>query len=70
DLDKAIEAAAKDFQHDSSWRKVDPAARAQLIYKLANLLPRVVDYLAVKIVELAKKRIIGNPFDSTTEQGP
>ncbi|CAF1573572.1 unnamed protein product, partial [Rotaria sordida] len=119
DLDKAIEAAEKDFQYDSPWRKLDPAARGQLIHKLADLLPRVVDYLSAgfppgiinsvlvdvaartahravfthagqvcfaasrifvhstlhdafvsKSVELAKKRIIGDPFDSTTERGP
>ncbi|CAF1380891.1 unnamed protein product [Rotaria sordida] len=37
------------FQYDSPWRKLDPAARAQLIHKLADLLSRVVDYLAVKM---------------------
>ncbi|CAF1469059.1 unnamed protein product, partial [Rotaria sordida] len=142
DLDKTIEAAEKDFQYYSPWRKLDPAARAQLIRKLADLLLRVVDYLAVKIftlsiihhlstieiysntksiiwagflpdivnidvpvrtahravfthagqlcfaasrifvhstlhdafvsksVELTKKRIVDDPFNSTTEQGP
>ncbi|CAF1437269.1 unnamed protein product [Rotaria sordida] len=44
DIDKTIEAAEKSFQYDSPWRKLDSAARAQLIHKLANLLPRVVDY--------------------------
>ncbi|CAF1115098.1 unnamed protein product [Rotaria sordida] len=73
DPDKAIEAAEKGFQCDSPWRKSDPAARAQLICKLADLLLHVVGYLAVKmftLVELAKKRIVGDPFDLTTEQGP
>ncbi|CAF1358223.1 unnamed protein product [Rotaria sordida] len=119
DPDKVIEAAEKGFQYDSPWRKLDPAAHAQLIHKLADLLLRVVDYLAAgfppgiinsvlvdvpartahravfthagqvcfaasrifvhstlhdafvsKSVELAKKRIVGDPFDSTTEQGP
>ncbi|CAF4258770.1 unnamed protein product, partial [Rotaria sordida] len=46
DLDKAIEAAEKGFQYDSPWRTSDPAARAQLICKFADLLLRVVDYLA------------------------
>ncbi|CAF4362514.1 unnamed protein product, partial [Rotaria sordida] len=46
DLDETIEAAEKGFQYDSPWRKSDPAARAQLIHKLADLLLRVVDYLA------------------------
>ncbi|CAF1413866.1 unnamed protein product [Rotaria sordida] len=52
DLDKAIEAAEKGFQYDSPWRKFDPAARAQLIRKLADLLPRVVDYLATVMLAL------------------
>ncbi|CAF1471376.1 unnamed protein product, partial [Rotaria sordida] len=46
DPDKATEAAEKGFQYDSSWRKLDPAAHAQLIHKLADSLLRVVDYLA------------------------
>ncbi|CAF1307403.1 unnamed protein product [Rotaria sordida] len=119
DPDKAIEAAEKGFQYDSPWRKSDPAARAQLICKLADLLLHVVGYLAAgfspgivnsvpvdvlvrtthravfthagqvcfpasrifvhftlrdafvsKSVELAKKRIVDDPFDLTTEQGP
>ncbi|CAF4171635.1 unnamed protein product, partial [Rotaria sordida] len=118
-VDKAIKAAEKGFQYDSPWRKFDPAARAQLICKLADLLLRVVDYLAAsfppgivnnvpvdvpvrtahralftyasqvcfaaskifvhstlhdafvsKSVELAKTRIVDDPFGSTTEQGP
>ncbi|CAF4403353.1 unnamed protein product, partial [Rotaria sordida] len=52
DPDKAIEAAEKGFQYDSPWRKLDPAARAQLIHKLADLLPLVVDCLAVKMFTL------------------
>ncbi|CAF4247666.1 unnamed protein product, partial [Rotaria sordida] len=40
----AIETAEKCFQNDSPWRKLDSAARAQFIHKLANVLPRVVDY--------------------------
>ncbi|CAF4143325.1 unnamed protein product, partial [Rotaria sordida] len=46
DLGKVIETAEKDFQYDLPWRKLDPAVRAQLIHKLAYLLPHVVDYLA------------------------
>ncbi len=47
DVDKAVEAAAKAFDIKSPWRKLDPAARAGLIRKLADLLRRDVDYLAV-----------------------
>ncbi|CAF4191755.1 unnamed protein product, partial [Rotaria sordida] len=46
DSDTAIEAAEKGFQYNSPWRKFEPAAHAQLIRKLADLLLRVVDYLA------------------------
>ncbi|CAF4135363.1 unnamed protein product, partial [Rotaria sordida] len=52
DPDTAIEAAEKGFQYDSPWRKLDPAARAQLVRKLADLLPRVVDYLATVMLAL------------------
>ncbi|CAF4187302.1 unnamed protein product, partial [Rotaria sordida] len=51
-VDKATEAAEKDFQYYSPWRKLDPAVRAQLIRKLADLLLRIVDYLAVEIFTL------------------
>ncbi|CAF4136184.1 unnamed protein product [Rotaria sordida] len=52
DPDKTIETAEKGFQYDSPWRKLDPAARAQLIRKLAGLLLRVVDYLATVMLAL------------------
>ncbi|CAF4115318.1 unnamed protein product [Rotaria sordida] len=52
DPDKATEAAEKGFQYDSSWRKLDPAAHAQLIHKLADSLLRVVDYLATIMLAL------------------
>ena len=47
DIDKAVEAAKKAFDLQSPWRKLEPAARAGLIRKLADLLRRDVDYLAV-----------------------
>jgi acyl-CoA reductase-like NAD-dependent aldehyde dehydrogenase len=50
DIDKAVEAAQKAFQYDSLWRKMEPAARGNLIRKLADLLRRDVDYLAVRVV--------------------
>jgi aldehyde dehydrogenase (NAD+) len=31
---------------------------------------KIYDQFVVKSVELAKKRVVGNPFDSKTEQGP
>ena len=48
DIDKAVEAAEKAFQIDSPWRKLQPAARANLMRKLADLIRRDVDYLSVR----------------------
>ncbi len=31
---------------------------------------KIYDQFVAKSVELAKKRVVGNPFDSKTEQGP
>jgi acyl-CoA reductase-like NAD-dependent aldehyde dehydrogenase len=31
---------------------------------------KIYDKFVAKTVELAKKRVVGNPFDSKTEQGP
>jgi aldehyde dehydrogenase (NAD+) len=31
---------------------------------------KIHDAFVAKSVELAKKRVVGNPFDSKTEQGP
>ena len=31
---------------------------------------KIYDKFVSKSVELAKKRVVGNPFDSKTEQGP
>ena len=47
DVDKAVEAAKQAFDLQSPWRTLEPAARADLIRKLADLLRRDVDYLAV-----------------------
>ncbi len=48
DIDKAVEAAEKAFQRNSPWRKLEPAARGNLLRKFADLLRRDVDYLSVK----------------------
>ncbi|CAF4291311.1 unnamed protein product, partial [Rotaria sordida] len=61
DPDKAIEAAEKGFQYDSPWRQLDPAARAQLIHKLADLLPRAVDYLA-KLETLNSEKLLQESY--------
>ncbi|CAF1429207.1 unnamed protein product [Adineta steineri] len=46
DIDKAVEAARKAFDIESPWRKLEPAARATLMKKFAELLRRDIDYLS------------------------
>ncbi len=48
DVDKAVEAARQAFSIDSSWHKLEPAARGNLMRKFAALLRRDLDYLSVK----------------------
>lgn len=50
DVDKAVEAARKAFDVESPWRKLEPAARGNLMRKLAELLRRDVDYLSVRVL--------------------
>ncbi len=46
DIDKAVKAARKAFEHDSPWRKMTTAERAKLMYKLADLIEKNADELA------------------------
>lgn len=46
DIDKAVRAAEAAFDRDSSWRKLDASARGELLYKLAELLHRDINYMA------------------------
>ena len=48
DVDKAVEAARQAFHIDSSWRKLEPSARGQLMRNFASLLRRDIEYLSVK----------------------
>ncbi len=50
DVDKAVEAARKAFNIESPWRKLEPAARGNLMRKLATFLRRDVDYLSVRFL--------------------
>jgi len=66
DIDKAVEAAKKAFDIGSPWRKLEPAARASLIRKLADLLRRDVEYLTKletlnggKVLKESKEEILG-----------
>lgn len=48
DVDKTVAAARDAFQADSKWWKMDASQKAKPIYKLAELLERDIDYLAVR----------------------
>ena len=49
DVDKAVQAAASAFKLGSPWRTMDASQRGRLLYKLADLVERDLDYLAVSI---------------------
>jgi aldehyde dehydrogenase (NAD+) len=46
DVDKAVKASKEAFRLGSEWRRMDPAARGALLYKLADLFERDRPYLA------------------------
>jgi len=46
DIDKAVLAANAAFDRDSQWRQMDASARGELLYKMAELLERDIDYMA------------------------
>ncbi|CAF0970983.1 unnamed protein product [Rotaria sordida] len=46
DVDKAVKAAKDAFRLGSEWRRMDPAARGALLYKLADLIERDRAYIA------------------------
>ena len=46
-MDKAVKAASAAFKLGSPWRTMDASQRGRLLYKLANLIERDLDYLAV-----------------------
>ena len=47
DVDKAVQAAKEAFKLGSPWRTMDASQRGRLLYKLADLVERDLDYLAV-----------------------
>lgn len=47
DIDKAVKAATEAFKLGSPWRTMDASKRGQLLYKMADLIERDLDYLAV-----------------------
>jgi len=46
DIDKAVAAAQNAFGNNSPWRTMDASLRGRLMYKLADLIERDVNYLA------------------------
>ena len=46
-MDNAVKAARKAFELGSEWRTMDASARGRLLYKLADLIERDLDYLTV-----------------------
>ena len=44
-----MQAAASAFKLGSPWRTMDASQRGRLLYKLADLVERDLDYLAVSI---------------------
>ena len=47
DVDLAVAAASEAFRLGSPWRKMDASDRGALLWKLADLLERDKNYLAV-----------------------
>ncbi|CAF1324724.1 unnamed protein product [Rotaria sordida] len=80
DPDKAIEAAEKGFQYDSPWLDVPVRTAHRAVFTHTDQVcfaalriyvhSTLHDAFVSKSVELAKTRIVGDPFDLTTEQGP
>lgn len=50
DVDRAVKAATDAFQLGSEWRQMDATERGNLIYRLAQLIERDSNYLAVRMV--------------------
>lgn len=48
-MDKAVAAAKAAFDRKSPYRKLDPTQRGELLLKLASLLERDQDVLAVSV---------------------
>jgi aldehyde dehydrogenase (NAD+) len=46
DVDRAVKAAKDAFRLGSEWRRMDPAARGNLLYKLADLIERDRAYIS------------------------
>jgi len=47
DVDRAVKAATEAFKLGSPWRTMDASQRGNLLYKVADLIERDLDYIAV-----------------------
>lgn len=62
-MDKAVQAAKEAFKLGSPWRTMDASQRGRLLYKLADLIERDLDYLAVCVI------LFHSTFDLVIEKG-
>lgn len=46
DVELAVKSAKKAFECETEWRKMDRTKRLRLLYRLADLMERDLDYLA------------------------
>lgn len=53
-MDIAVKAAREAFKRHSEWRTMDAAGRGMLLNKLADLIERDREYLAVGFCPLSK----------------
>ena len=57
EVDIAVNAASDAFRHDSPWRKMNPDTRAQVLYKLAELITAHSDSIA-QLVTLENGKLL------------
>ena len=69
DVDKAVQAAAAAFKLGSPWRTMDASERGRLLYKLADLVERDLNYLAVSCDDVTvKTTVTGATWTKLTNQ--
>ena len=58
DVDRAVKAANNAFKLDSPWRRMDASDRGLLLHRLADLMERDANYLAVSNFLKVERMII------------
>lgn len=56
DVDKAVKAANDAFKLGSTWRRIDASDRGRLLYRLADLIDRDRQYLAVSYTKSLREK--------------